>query len=102
MAVFKWEEKNELIITCGCGCEDSIHFAVDPEDGYEYAVMTYMNGSFYRDQEDGVLGTIKRKAKKIWAILMNKDYYYSDIRMSRADFEEFRSYINSFEGSKEK
>ena len=97
MAVFISEDKKELIVTCGCGCEDAIHITIEAdEDTYEYAFMTYMNGKFYSEQERGLFRTIADKTKKIWAILRNKDYYYSDIRMSRADFEEFKRYINSF------
>lgn len=39
--------------------------------------------------------------KKIWAIIRNKDYYYSEICMTRKDFETFREYINEVDGSNE-
>lgn len=89
--------KKELMITCGCGCEDCVHIRIDHEDTYDYALFTYLNGNWYRDQDDTLLRVLERKVKKIWAIIRNKDHYYSDIRMSKADFEVFKEHINSFD-----
>ena len=54
-----------------------------------------MNGNFYKDQY-GMLGILKEKLKKIWAIIRNKDYYYSDVVMNGEDFNRFKEYINQF------
>lgn len=97
MAILVSENKKELIITCKCDCEEAIHFIVTDDDRKygECAIMTYMNGNFYRDQ-GGVISCFVRKLKKIWAIIRNKDYYYSDVRMSIEDFVKFKEYINQF------
>lgn len=34
--------------------------------------------------------------KKIVSILRNKDYVYSDLILSKKDFEEFKEYVNQF------
>ena len=98
MAILISNNKKELIITCKCGCEEAIHFMIADDDKKygECALMTYMNGNFYKDQNDGVISCIIRKVKKIWAIIRNKDYYYSDVRMSIEDFAKFKEYINQF------
>ena len=88
MSVLFNKDKNELIVNCRCGCEDSVHIRIDTEDPDWYAFMTYMNGSFYTGISD--------KLKKIWAIIRNKDYYYSDICMTKEEFEEFKAFVNSF------
>ena len=97
MAVLKTDDNKELIITCECGCDDSIHFCVsEDEETYNYyAIMSYMNGNFYKDQY-GMFGVLKEKLKKIWAIIRNKDYYYSDVVMNGEDFKRFKEYINQF------
>ena len=89
MAVMISNNKEDLVITCGCECDDAIHIKVNnqSEDTDYYMVQTYMNGNWYRDQDDGALRCIGRKLKKIWAIIRNKDYYYSEIIMSREDFQ---------------
>ena len=55
-----------------------------------------MNGNWYRDQDDRILRCIGRKLKKIWSIIRNNDYFYSDILMSRDDFQKYKEYINQF------
>ena len=97
MAVFKSNDNNnELIVTCGCCCDESMRITIWHNHPDDYAFIGYLNGRFYSEQECGVLGTIKKKFKKIWAILMNKDYYYSDIRMNKAEFETFKEWIHRF------
>ena len=59
-----------------------------------YCFTTYTNGNFYREQSDSIFRVIRKKMKKIWAIIRNKDFYYSDVIMTKDDFKEFRSYIN--------
>ena len=53
--------------------------------------MTYTNGNFYNEQGSGW----RNKLKKIWAIIRNKDFYYSDVIMKKDEFIEFKDYINS-------
>ncbi len=45
MSVMISDDKKELIITCKCGCQDTIHIKVDDEDkdADYYAIQTYLN-----------------------------------------------------------
>ena len=89
MAVFKNFKDDELIISCKWGCDEGIHFKIhDYEDG-DYAFLTYTNGNFYTQQRP-----FFEKLKKIWAIIWNKDFYYSDIVLTKDDFKEFKEWIN--------
>lgn len=98
MPVMMSEDNKELVVTCKCGCGDGIHIKIDDEDKDSdyYGFVTYMNNNWYRDQNDSILRCIGRKLKKIWAIIWNKDYYYSDVLMSCNDFQIFKEYINQF------
>ena len=98
MSVMISNDKKDLVVNCKCGCENTIHIRLDDtdKDSDYYAIMTYLNDNWYRDQDDRILRTIGRKLKKIWAILRNKDYYYSDVLMSCEDFKVFKEYINQF------
>ena len=96
MAVLMSRDNKELIINCGCGCDNSIHIELDDADNDYYCFLTYLNGNYYREQEESVFAVIKKKMRRIWAIIRNKDYCYSDIIMSAQDFEEFKTYINKF------
>lgn len=101
MAVFFNKAKDELIVNCNCGCEDTVHLRIDTNDYDYYAIWTYLNGNFYTDQNATVFKTIGKKLKKIWAIIRNKDYYYSDVVMNRAEFMELVDFINSAAPKKE-
>ena len=102
MSVMISDDKKELVVTCKCGCQDTIHIKVDDEDkdADYYAIQTILSGNWYRDQDDTVIRCIRRKLKKIWAIIRNKDYYYSDVLMSREDFRKYKEYINQFQENK--
>lgn len=98
MSVFINKKRIELIATCGCGCDDAVHIKiVRDKEGHEpiFSYLTYMNGNFYRDQEDKIWVSVAKKLKKIWAIIRNKDFYYSEICMTKDDFLEFQKYISS-------
>nr|DAQ99722.1 MAG TPA: hypothetical protein [Caudoviricetes sp.] len=89
MAVFKNFKDDELIVSCECGCDEGIHFKIyDYKDG-DYAFLTYTNGNFYTQQRRSL-----KKLKKIWAIIWNKDFYYSDVVMTKDDFKEFKEWVN--------
>ena len=91
MAVFKNKNGIELYIDCLCGCDQGIRFKINKDDWDYYTFMTYTNGKFYAEQSDG----LRKKLRKIWAIIRNKDFYYSEICMTKDEFDEFREYINS-------
>lgn len=98
MSVFFNKDNDELVVTCGCGWEDhAAHIKIlhDKEDD-DFCYLTYLNGNFYKEQNQKISEVFKRKLRKIWAIVVNKDYYYSDIIMSRKEFEQFKEFINQY------
>ena len=98
MAVMISEDKKDLIVTCKCGC-GAVHFAIyheeceDKKDDYVY--QCFMKNNFY-DEQHGMFEKLKDKLNKIWKIIRNKDYYYSDVAMSSDDFEQFKKWVNQF------
>ena len=95
MSVLLSKDKKELIVTCSCGCDSGVHMVIDNDED-TFTLLSYINGNFYKDQIS-TLYTLKNKAKKILAILLNKDYCYADVCMTKADFVKFRDYVNSIE-----
>lgn len=96
-SILKSADGKDLIITCNCGCEDSMHFRIDTSERDYIFWTSYMSGNWYRDQNDSIYDVLRKKCKKIWRIIRNKDHHYSDICMTPTDFEVFRDYINSVE-----
>lgn len=97
MAVLKNKDGKELYVDCCCGCNEGIRLKIDKDDWDYYCFMTYTNGSFYREQGDTLWHVLYKKLKKIWAVIRNKDFYYAEVTMTKAEFDEFREYINSVE-----
>lgn len=97
MAVMKSKDGNNLIVDCSCGCDEGLRIRMDKFDDETYSILTYTNGNFYRDQNEKFFRTLGKKLKKIWRIIRNKDYYYSEICMTKADFQELKDYLLSIE-----
>lgn len=95
MAVLKNKDGTELYVDCNCGCNDGIRIRIHKDEFDYYCFWTYTNGNFYTEQGETILRTLRKKFEKILAIIRNKDFYYSDILMTKDEFEEFRKYINS-------
>lgn len=92
--IFKNQDGRELIVTCKCGEDEGLHIKIGRDDR-NYMYQYYLSGNFYSDQE-GVIRAIVKKIKKIWAIIMNKDFYYAEIIMSKREFETYKEWLNQF------
>ena len=97
MAALKNKDGTELYIDCNCGCNDGIRIRINKDEFDYYCFWTYTNGNFYTEQCEAIWKIFRKKFEKIWAIIRNKDFYYSDVVMTKTEFEEFREYINSIE-----
>jgi hypothetical protein len=95
MAVMKNKDCTELMVDCHCGCDEGIRIRIDHDYPDDYCFVSYTNGRFYAEQGETIWGILTKKFEKIWAIIRNKDYYYSEITMTKDEFETFREYINS-------
>ena len=93
MAVLRNKDNTEFYIDCDCSCDTGIRFRINKDEFGEYCFMSYTNGNFYAEQS----GTLRKKLKKIWAIIRNKDFYYSDIILNKEQFEEFKEYLNGIQ-----
>lgn len=97
MAVLKNKNGTEMYIDCKCGCDDGIRFKIHKDDFDDYCWWTYTNGNYFSEYGETTWRVFCKKMRKIWAIIRNKDYYYSDIIMTKEEFEEFKEYVNSIE-----
>lgn len=95
MSILKNKNNTEFLVDCCCGCDSGIRFKIDKDDFDYYCFMTYTSGNFYREQGETMWRVFCNKMKKIWAIIRNKDFYYAEVHMNKAEFYEFKEYINS-------
>lgn len=101
MSILKSSDGDELLVTCSCGCDSGVSIRLERDwwdaskpDNDTFAYCTILSGNWYKDQYQTIRYVLWKKIKKIWAIIRKKDYYYSEICMTRKDFELFREYIN--------
>lgn len=97
MSVLLSKNKKELIVSCSCGCNNGVHIKIDKEDPDFFCYTSYLSGNWYRDQDKKIRWIIWEKIKKIVAIIMNKDFYYAEIEMTKEDFKAFQEYINGID-----
>lgn len=91
MAVLKSCDGDEIIISCKCGCDEGIRVKVDHDaDDGDVWYQTYVSGNWYREQS-----RLIDKIKKIWAIIRNKDFYYSEIVLDAEEWNMYKEWINS-------
>lgn len=88
MAILKNDDGTELILSCECGCDEGIKVKVEKDEDV-YCYQTYLSANWYKEQE-GIIC----KIKKIWKILRNKDFYYSEILLSKQDWETYKKWIS--------
>lgn len=97
MSVMKSKDGKDLVVDCSCGCNEGVRIKVNKESDDMYLLVTYTNGNFYRDQNQSIFSVIGKKLKKIYSILANKDYCYSEICMTKEDFNEFREFLSEID-----
>lgn len=92
MSVLYSKDNDGLFIDCKCGCSDGVKLKISKDDEF-YFLMSYVNGKFVSQQKQSILKVLLEKIKKIWFVIRGKDYCYSEICMSKDEFEEFRKFI---------
>ena len=98
MSVLMSKDKKELIVTCDCKCGQSFSMCIDDDwkDLDYYAFLCFLKCNFDTEYDKNPWRAFKIKMKKIWCIIRGKDYCYSDTVMTKADFEEFKKFVNQF------
>ncbi len=98
MSVLMSKDRKDLIVTCDCKCGQSFSICIDDDwkDDDCYAFLCFMKNDCNTEHDKNPWRAFKIKARKIWFIIRGKDYCYSDTVMTRADFEEFKKYVNQF------
>lgn len=89
--VYTNKNSNDFVVTCKCSCGEALEFRFDHDE--EYVWISVMVGGWYANQDSFFL-RLKEKWKRIWTILRGKEYCYSEILMTKEDYEQFRTAVN--------
>ena len=83
------------ILTAAVVVVRGLKVIVDKEDMEDSGVlMAFFSSDYYHTQNMSIFNVIKTKLKKIWYIIRNKDYCYSEILLTGKEFDEFRNHLN--------
>lgn len=98
MSVYTTKDSNDIYMNCHCGCGQGLKVIVE-KDNFDdsYVFIEFFSSNFYHTQDMSILNVIKTKLKKIWYIIRNKDYCYSEILLTKVDFDKFRNALNKVE-----
>ena len=95
MAIMKSKDGKNLMVDCNCGCDEGLRIRINEFDEDTYAILTYTSGNFYKDQKLSCWSIFKLKCRKIWRIIRGKDYCYSEILVSKEEYNELKDFINN-------
>lgn len=83
-------KNNEYVTFCKCGCRNGVVLKFDKED-VELSLQ-FVSDNFYMMQNKGK-NSFKEKMKRIWYIIIGKEYCYFDILIDEDELKEFKKFI---------
>lgn len=91
--------KNEQGCTmyCMCGCTDGVVLKYDYDEWG--AELSLVSDTYYLMQES-TWERLKKKCKRIWNIICNKEYDYFNILIHDDDLKEFKEFVSNMERKK--
>ena len=97
MAVMRSSDGQDLMLDCRCGCCNGLRFTIDRYSEDSYGLITYTSGNFYAEQDMTLFAIWKSKLRKIWRILRNKDYCYSEVLLHKSEMEDFKEFLSQLD-----
>lgn len=82
-------ENQEYTKFCKCGCDNGIILRFDKDE--EDLFISLVSDNFYLQQKNKM--SIKEKAKRIWYIIMGREYSYFDILIDKSEIEDFKDFV---------
>lgn len=96
MSVLTNKDKNEIVITCSCGCKNGVHLEVRKSDDKDddIAFLSLVSDKFYSEQEN-FFRRFAEKIRRIWYVLRNKEYTYFEVCLKEKDIQEFKDFVSA-------
>lgn len=83
-------KENGYVTFCKCGCGNGVIFKFDNEDG-ELSVHL-VSDNYYFKQDKGKM-SFREKLRRIWHIIVGKEYCYFDILIDKNELQEFKEFV---------
>lgn len=82
--------KDEFTTFCTCGCGNGIILKAERVDND--TSLQLVSDNFYIVQNKGKM-SLKEKIKRIWHIIIGKEYCYFDIMIHKDELQEFKEFV---------
>lgn len=83
-------KENEYVTFCKCGCNDGVVLKFDTED--DELSLQFVSDNFYMIQKKGKM-SFREKMKRIWYIIIGKEYCYFDILIDKDELQKFKEFV---------
>lgn len=94
MAVLTNKRKNEIVVTCSCGCKNGVHPEIRKDENETTAFLSLVSDKFFSEQ-GGFFSRLAEKLRRILCILLNKEYSYFEVCLNETDLREFKEFVSS-------
>lgn len=83
-------KNNEYVTFCKCGCMDGVVLKADTEDNE--VSLQFVSDNFYTMQKNEKI-SLREKLKRIWYIIIGKEYCYFDILIDKDELPKFKEFV---------
>ena len=83
-------KENEYVTFCKCGCGNGIVLKAERVD--DDTSLQLVSDNFYIMQNKGRM-SFKEKLKRIWYIIIGKEYCYFDILIDKDELQKFKEFV---------
>lgn len=83
-------KKNEYVTFCKCDCGNGVVLKFDDED--EELSVQLVSDNYYIMQNKGKM-SFREKLRRIWYIIIGKEYCYFDILIDKNKLQEFKNFV---------
>lgn len=85
--------KNDKNVTfCKCGCGNGVVLKADKDE--DELSLQFVSDVFYCFTRNREKMSIKERLKRIWYIVIGKEYCYFDILISKEELQEFKDFVS--------
>lgn len=81
---------NNYAMFCKCGCGNGVILKADKE--HDEVSLQLVSDRFYSGGNDKK-NSLKEKFKRIWYVIINKEYCYFDILIEKDELKEFKDFV---------
>lgn len=89
MAVYKNDNEKRLILSCDCGCGESLYINTEFDKDFNEYYMEIGGADFYHEQ----VSMVKRRLRRAWNGLRGKDKCLTSLILTRKDLQDLTNFL---------